>query len=174
MKQGETRTNQKKQAGEFKMLSTGPIGLNLINHNATTPPMMKKIIALTIFTALSLSPLTNSFAAWKELGSNELMVVYVDLDTISDSGEKARILSMLDFKKTGMNPTSKLPVNSIIGINEYDCPAISYRPIEYKEFAGPKGTGKVVSDNKTPDSKFEQVPNESWAAGVFNVVCQRK
>ena len=135
---------------------------------------MKKIYALTIFTALSLLPLSSSFAAWKELGSNEVMVVYVDLDTITDLGEKAQILSMLDFKKPGMNPKTKQPVNSIIGINEYNCPAISYRPIEYKEFAGKKGTGKLVSDNKTPDSEFEPVVNESWAAGVFNVVCQRK
>ena len=140
----------------------------------TTLPIMKKIYALTICTALSLLPLSSSFAAWKELGSNEVMVVYVDLDTITDLGEKAQILSMLDFKKPGMNPKTKQPVNSIIGINEYNCPAISYRPIEYKEFAGKKGTGKLVSDNKTPNSEFEPVVSESWAAGVFNVVCQRK
>lgn len=135
---------------------------------------MKKLAAITITAALSLLPLTNTYAAWKELGSNPLMVVYVDLDTISDQGEKAQILSMLDFKKPGVNPTTKQAVSSIIGINEYNCPAVSYRPIEYKEFAGPKGTGKVVSDNKTPDSSFEPVENESWTAGVFNVVCQRK
>ena len=137
-------------------------------------PIMKKIYALTIFTALSLLPLSNSFAAWKELGANEVMVVYIDLDTVSTSGEKTQILSMLDFKKPGVNPKTKEPVNSIIGINEYNCPAISYRPIEYKEFSGNKGSGKVVSDNKTPKSEFEPVVSESWAAGVFNVVCQRK
>jgi hypothetical protein len=135
---------------------------------------MKKIHAITIFTALSLLPFSSSFAAWKELGSNELMVVYVDLDTVSASGEKAQIMSMLDFKKPGVNPKTKEAVSSIIGINEYNCPAVSYRPIEYKEFAGNKGAGKVVSDNKTPDSEFEPVVSESWAAGVFNVVCQRK
>ena len=102
------------------------------------------------------------------------MVVYVDLDTVSASGEKAQIMSMLDLKKPGVNPKTKQPVSSIIGINEYDCPAISYRPIEYKEFASNKGSGKVVSDNKTPNSEFEPVVSESWAAGVFNVVCQRK
>jgi hypothetical protein len=138
------------------------------------PNMMKKIYALTVFTTLSLLPFSSSFAEWKELGSNAVMVVYVDLDTISDSGEKARIMSMLDFKKPGVNPKTKQPVSSIIGINEYNCPTISYRPIEYKEFAGKKGSGKVVSDNKTPDSEFEPVVSESWAAGVFNVVCQRK
>jgi hypothetical protein len=135
---------------------------------------MKKLHALTIFTTLSLLPFSSSFAEWKELGSNEVMVVYVDLDTVSASGEKAQIMSMLDFKKPGVNPKTKQPVSSIIGINEYNCPAISYRPIEYKEFAGNKGSGKVVSDNKTPDSEFEPVVSESWAAGVFNVVCQRK
>ena len=135
---------------------------------------MKKIHALTIFTALSLLPFSSSFAEWKELGSNELMVVYIDLDTVSASGDKAQIMSMLDFKKPGINPKTKQPVSSIIGINEYNCPAISYRPIEYKEFAGNKGSGKVVSDNKTPNSEFEPVVSESWAAGVFNVVCKLK
>ena len=136
--------------------------------------MMKKIHALTLLATLTLLPLSNSFAAWTELGSNELMVVYVDPDTVSGSGEKAQILSMLDFKKPGINPKTKQSVSSIIGINEYNCPAVSYRPIEYKEFSGNKGEGKVVSDNKTPNSEFEPVVNESWAAGVFNVVCQRK
>lgn len=135
---------------------------------------MKKIYALTVFTTLSLLPFSSSFAEWKELGSNAVMVVYVDLDTVSTSGEKAQIMSMLDFKKPGVNPKTKQPVSSIIGINEYNCPAIRYRPIEYKEFAGNKGGGKVVSDNKTPNSEFEPVVSESWAAGVFNVVCQRK
>lgn len=135
---------------------------------------MKKISSIALFTALCFLPIAHSVAAWKELGSNALMVVYVDLDTVSAVGEKAQIMSMLDFKKPGVNPKTKQPVSSIIGINEYNCPAVSYRPIEYKEFSGNKGTGDVVSDNKTPDSEFEPVVSESWAAGVFNVVCQRK
>jgi hypothetical protein len=137
---------------------------------------MKKLtpfITTAILTA-SMSFISNAYAEWKELGSNEVMVVYVDMDTASANGEKAQVMSMLDFKKPGRNPTNKETVNSIIGLNEYNCPAVSYRPIAYKEFAGNKGTGKVVSDNNTPDSKFEPVINESWTAGVFNVVCQRK
>lgn len=140
----------------------------------TTTPIMKKISAFTLVAALALVPLSNSFAAWKELGANEVMIVYVDTDTISSSGEKAQIMSMLDFKKPGMNPNTKEAVSSIIGLNEYNCPAVSYRPIEYKEFSENKGAGKLVSDNKTPDSVFEPVVSGSWAAGVFNVVCQPK
>jgi hypothetical protein len=83
-------------------------------------------------------------------------------------------MSMLDFKKPGQNPNNKQVVNSIVGLNEYNCPEVSYRPIAFKEFSGAKGTGKVVSDTNTPDSKFEPVINESWTAGVFNVVCQKR
>ena len=137
---------------------------------------MKKLTSLFIPTALAvlMSPFSSAYAEWKELGSNEVMVVYVDLDTVRTSGEKTQVMSMLDLKKPGRNPSNKETVNSIIGLNEYSCPEISYRPIAFKEFSGSKGTGKVVSDNNTPDSKFEPVINESWTAGVFNVVCQRK
>ncbi len=137
---------------------------------------MKKLTSFLISAALAtlLTPISSAYAEWKELGSNALMVVYVDLDTITTSSEKAQILSMLDFRKPGMNPNNKQAVSSIIGLNEYYCPEISYRPIAFKEFAGNKGTGKVVSDNNTPDSKFEPVVNESWTAGVFNVVCQKR
>ncbi|MFM2029898.1 MAG: hypothetical protein RL517_1089 [Pseudomonadota bacterium] len=135
---------------------------------------MKKLQALAIIASLFLLPISNSFAAWKELGSNELIVVYVDLDTITVNGETAQILSMLDFKKPGMSPKTKEVVGSIIGLNEFNCPKVSYRPIEYKEFSANRGAGKVVSDNKTPDSQFEPIENESWAAGVFNTVCKRK
>jgi len=137
---------------------------------------MKKFNRLLIATTLAalISPISNAYAEWKELGSNAVMVVYVDLETILDSGEKAQIMSMLDFKKPGKDPNNQQTVNSIVGLNEYNCPEISYRPIAFKEFSGKKGTGKVVSDNNTPDSKFEPVINESWTAGVFNVVCQKR
>jgi hypothetical protein len=137
---------------------------------------MKKLtpfIAATTITA-SMSGISNTYAAWKELGYNKTMVVYVDLDTVRTSSEKTQILSILDLKKPGKNSTNKETVNSIIGLNEYNCPEVSYRPIAFKEFAGNKGAGKVVSDNNTPDSKFEPVINESWTAGVFNVVCQKR
>ena len=133
---------------------------------------MKKnsLLALTMTSILLMS--SNAFAAWQELGSNDRMVVYVDVDTIKSVGDKVQIMSMLDFKKPGANIQTKKPVSSIIGINEYDCPAISYRPIEFKEFSGNKGAGSVVSNNNTPNSQFEPVIDDSWTAGVFNVVCK--
>ena len=133
---------------------------------------MKKILFTTLTSIALLCSIGNANAAWKELGSNDAMTVYVDVDTVQTQGEKTQIVSMLDFKKPGVNPTNKQTVNSIVGLNEFDCPTVSYRPIAYKEFSGNKGAGSVVSESNTPDSKYEPVVSGSWTAGVFNTVCK--
>ena len=84
------------------------------------------------------------------------------------------MMSMLNFKKPGENQQTKAPVSSIIGLNEFNCSNATYRPIEFKEFSGKNGGGKLVSTNPTPDSPYEAVPQNSWQAGVFNVACRSK
>ncbi|MEN9379921.1 MAG: hypothetical protein RJB15_1614 [Pseudomonadota bacterium] len=129
---------------------------------------MKSIAALlTLSTTLLISG--NALAAWQEIGKNEQSVVFVDTATLQTQGNLAQIISMLDFLKPGQDPATKENVNSIIGLNEYDCSTGKYRPIEFKVFAGNRGKGKVIVDQKTPDSIFDAIPNGSWAAGVFNV-----
>jgi hypothetical protein len=134
---------------------------------------MKSIITLLAISA-SLLVSSNAMAAWQDIGSNEQSTVYVDTTTLQAQGNLAQIMSMLDFKKPGQDPQTKELVNSIIGLNEYDCSSGKYRPIEFKVFTGNRGKGKVAVDQKTPDSIFEAIPNGSWAAGVFNVACRRK
>ena len=134
---------------------------------------MKSIAALlALSTTLLISG--NALAAWQEIGKNEQSVVFVDTATLQTQGDLAQIMSMLDFLKPGQDPATKENVNSIIGLNEYDCSTGKYRPIEFKVFAGNRGKGKVIVDQKTPDSIFDAIPNGSWAAGVFNVACRSK
>ena len=134
---------------------------------------MKSIATLfTISAALLFTG--NASAAWQEIGKNDQSVVFVDTATLQTQGNLAQIMSMLDFKKPGQDPQTKENVNSIIGLNEYDCSNGKYRPIEFKVFTGNRGKGKVIVDQKTPDSVFEAIPNGSWAAGVFNVACRSK
>ena len=134
---------------------------------------MKSIATLfTISAALLFTG--NASAAWQEIGKNDQSVVFVDTATLQTQGNLAQIMSMLDFRKPGQDPQTKENVNSIIGLNEYDCSNGKYRPIEFKVFTGNRGKGKVIVDQKTPDSVFEAIPNGSWAAGVFNVACRSK
>lgn len=127
---------------------------------------------LVISSALLLSG--NALAAWQEIGKNEQSTIYVDTATLTTQGNTAQIMSMLDFQKPGQDPQTKENVNSIIGLNEFDCTTGKYRPIEFKVFTGNKGKGKVLVDQKTPDSVFEAITNGAWAAGVFNVACRSK
>lgn len=134
---------------------------------------MKSIKILLAISATLLAS-GNAMAAWQEIGANDQSTVYVDTATLQVQGNLAQIVSMLDFKKPGQDPQTKENVNSIIGLNEYDCTTGKYRPIEFKVFTGSRGKGKVVVDQKTPDSVFDTIPNGAWAAGVFNVACRSK
>jgi hypothetical protein len=133
---------------------------------------MKKWIATA--TCLLLLPATSAVAAWQEIGSNEQSTVSIDVSTLKRDGDKARIMSMLDFKTPGTDPQTKQQIRSIIGLNEYLCDKVQYRPIEYKVFSGNKGKGKVVADIKSPDSPFEAITSGSWAAGVYSIACRTK
>jgi hypothetical protein len=134
---------------------------------------MKKITSLLLLsTALTCSG--NALAEWQEVGKTDAFTLYADTATIQKQGDKAQIMSLLDFKKPGQNPQTKEAANSLIGLNEFDCTTVKYRPIEFKVFSGKMGKGKVVEEQKTPDSPFESIENGSWPAGVFNVVCRSK
>lgn len=133
---------------------------------------MRKWIAAV--TCLAVLPITSAFAAWQEIGSNEQSTVSLDISTLKRDGDTAQMMSMLDFIKPGMDPNTKEPILSIIGLNEYLCEKAQYRPIEYKMFSGNKGEGKVVADIKSPDSPFEMITSGSWAAGVYSIACRAK
>jgi len=135
-------------------------------------PMKSITSAFVISAALLISG--NASAAWQEIGKTDLFTVFVDPATLQTQGNLSQIMSMLDFKKPGQNPQTKENVNSIIGLNEYDCSTVKYRPIEFKVFSGNSGKGKVVEEQKTPDSPFETIENGSWPAGVFNAACRSK
>jgi hypothetical protein len=133
---------------------------------------MKKWMAIAV--CMTVLPISSAFAAWQEIGFNEQSTVSLDIETLKRDGDKAQILSMLDFKAPGADPQTKEPIRSIIGLNEYLCGKVQYRPIEYKIFSGNKGEGKVVADVKSPDSQFEAITSGSWAAGVYSIACRAK
>ena len=134
---------------------------------------MKKISSLFILGAALLCS-GNALAEWQEIGKTDAFTLYADTATLDKQGDKAQIMSLLDFKKPGQNPKTKEIANSLIGLNEYDCSTVKYRPIEFKVFSGNMGKGKVVEEQKTPDSPFETIENGSWPAGIFNVACRSK
>ena len=127
---------------------------------------------LATVACLATLPVTSAFAAWQEIGSNEQSTVSLDISTLKRDGDKAQIMSMLDFKTPGTDPQTNQQIRSIIGLNESLCNKAQYRPIEYKVFSGNKGEGKVITDVKSPESPFEAIASGSWAAGVYCIACR--
>lgn len=133
---------------------------------------MKRWIAILV--CITTLPISSAFAAWQEIGKNEQSTVFLDIDTLKKDGDKAQIMSMLNFTNPGVDPKTKKPIRSIIGLNEYLCEKAQYRPIEYKVYSGNKGEGKVIADIKSPNSPFEAITSGSWAAGVYSIACRAK
>ena len=129
-------------------------------------------ILKTGIVALLLTTTPTVFAAWDELGTSEFITVLIDKASVKKSGDKVQVLSMLDLKKPGVEPKTKTPVSSIIGLNEYHCGQVQYRPLEVRFISGKRGTGKVIDEIKTPESAFEPVVSGDWAAGVYNFACR--
>ena len=147
--------------------------------------MFKKYFTTLATATIVFASAGNALAAWQEIGQNEQTVVLVDVSTLKVDGTKAQIMSMLSFKKTAKDPKTGEIVNSIVGLNEYDCSTGQYRPLEVKLFPSRDGKDIKVAPTvvpkpyvfemvKTPDSAFEPIENGSWAAGVFNVACRTK
>ena len=143
-----------------------------MDSNMKIQSTFRFIASASLIACLAIISSSNAFAEWRELGADERADISVDTATLMKTGDTAQILSMLDFQKPGEDPKTKQAVNSIIGLNEYNCVKAQYRPIEFKLFSGNRGKGKVVLDSKTPDSVFESIADGSWAAGVFNVACR--
>ena len=65
---------------------------------------MKRYFKKLSIAAIALFFTSSVFAAWQEIGQNEQAIVLVDTATLKLEGDKAQILSMLSFKKTGKDP----------------------------------------------------------------------
>ena len=91
---------------------------------------MKKIKRLALLaTVIFFAQAQSAYAEWKELGSNDVMTVYVDLDTVSTYFELTQIVSMLDFKKPGVNPENKIlsafAAAPLLYLTKKDCCALT-------------------------------------------------
>jgi Surface-adhesin protein E len=114
------------------------------------------------------------YAEWVEVGGKveEGLTVYVELDTLSRSGDVVKIWELSDFKTTRTEP--KPPHMSVKSQREFDCIKKRSRLLTITAFSGNMGSGKVVysySEFKEPGISVEP---GSVAESVWQVVCGKK
>ena len=114
------------------------------------------------------------YAEWVEVGGNveEGLTIYVELDTLSRSGDVVKIWELWDFKTTRTEP--KPPHMSVTSQREFDCTTKRGRLLALTAFSGNMGSGEVVySHSDFQDQGFSVEPG-SVAESVWNVVCRKQ
>ena len=119
---------------------------------------------------LSIGPV---YAEWVEAGGKveEGLTVYVELDTISRSGDVVKMWELWDFKRTRTDP--KPPHMSVKYQRQIDCTKKRGRVLALTAFSGNMGSGKeVYSYSDFKDQEFQIEPG-SLADSVWKVACSK-
>jgi surface-adhesin protein E len=128
---------------------------------------MKRLLLLTLLV-LSSGPV---YAEWVEVGGKveEGLTVYLELDTISRSGDVVKMWELWDFKTTRTDP--KPPHMSVKSQREIDCIKKRGRLLAMTAFSGNMGSGKVVYSVSDFKDQEIQVEPGSVADSVVKVAC---
>ena len=129
--------------------------------------MVKK---LTIFMLLLVS--TNVFAEWIYIGSSDSFNSYVDMKTIRNKGNKAKMWNLFDYK-TAQITSENNEYWSARGIHEYDCTDGTSRTLSVSFLSGKMNIGQVVFKDDTK-GEFKEIPPGSIIENLFKIACGTK
>jgi len=110
---------------------------------------------------------------WTLLGTsshNGGMDVYVSVGSIRRSGDKARMLDLVDFK-TRQSFDGK-PYFSASNELEFDCARARQRMLRSTGYSGPMGTGTIVVSD-TPGDSWQSVGNSGPGFEHGKVACRQ-
>ena len=131
---------------------------------------MKRLLLITLLV-LSSGP---AYAEWVKVGGKveEGLTIYLELDTISRSGDVVKMWELWDFKTTRTDP--KPPHMSVKSQREIDCTKKRGRVLAMTAFSGNMGGGKVVYSGSDFEDQEIQVEPGSVAENVWKLVCSKK
>ena len=113
-------------------------------------------------------------AEWVEVGGKveEGLTLYVELDTLSRSGDVVKMWELWDFKTS--RTETKPPHMSVKSQREFDCIKKRGQLLALTAFSGNMGSGEVVYSSS--DFKDQEIPVEpgSVAEIVWKLVCSKK
>ncbi|TFH08039.1 MAG: hypothetical protein E4H07_08285 [Nitrosomonadales bacterium] len=108
----------------------------------------------SILIALLAMVSTSAIGGWTKVDKNSSdgITRYVDITTIQKSDNKAKMVSLIDYKTAREAIEDKFL--SIKVVQEYDCNEVKKRILTFNTYSGNMGKGVVLYTNTTP-SKWE-------------------
>lgn len=107
-------------------------------------------------------------AEWTKVEGNEYVTFYVDPATISKAGDKAIMLTLVDFKTANRNGGN--PYMSTKTQHEYDCTENKWRLLDFSYHSGNMGEGELVHTDAEP-GHWEPVKPGSGTQIRWKIAC---
>lgn len=135
----------------------------------------RRACAIPLVFALLLAALPQTaFAAWVRAGGNHNVVCYADTDSITRTGNLARMKSLLDFATAQKERSvGKKPYLSQRDEREYDCHNERYRLLRFSLRAGHMFAGELVRSN-ADDGEWNPVQPGSLGEALWKTACGKK
>ena len=104
----------------------------------------------SILIALLAMVSTSAIGGWTKVDKNSSdgITRYVDITTIQKSDNKAKMVSLIDYKTAREAIEDKFL--SIKVVQEYDCNEVKKRILTFNTYSGNMGKGVVLYTNTTP------------------------
>ncbi len=111
------------------------------------------------------------WAEWTQMGSPEGMTYHIDFGSIKKTGNGRRAWVLYDFKSARQLSNGKS--FSQMALGEFDCEEKRYRTLQWTNFSGRMGAGKVLDTGDYPDGWMVVAPG-SVGVGQLVAVCIAK
>jgi hypothetical protein len=130
--------------------------------------MLKTILMIFLVVIAS----SSAFAEWREVGTDaaQQVTTYADPSTIRQTGDKARMWHLFDFKTA--NAVGSKTFRSLKGHSEYDCRQKQSRILSTSAHEGNMGTGAVVRLEST-SGDWRPIPLDTPKEFLLRIACGR-
>lgn len=127
--------------------------------------MKRILLGVLLLTA------TSAWAEWVRVGGSADHYVYVDLDTIVRSGDKAKLVYLNEHLTVQVDARGRFLSSTVQ--SEYDCSEKRRRLLFYTWHSGRMGSGDVIfTDNDL--GKWRPVVPDSVGEILWKIACGKK
>lgn len=127
--------------------------------------------ALFVLAAIFLT--SGARAEWLLLGRNDGYRVYLDQQLIKRNGDFAQLWQLMDFSSAQWLD-ERTVIGSIKSLVEYDCSEPRSRMLSSQAFSEQMEAGRLVSDERVADPKWESIGANSANDQIRQLACGKE
>jgi hypothetical protein len=130
---------------------------------------MLKNLALSIFL---IAANANAMAEWTQVSESAEVTLFVDLNSVSRTGNKVKMLTLTDLK-TEERRNNGPAFFSTKKLSEFDCKNKRTHLLAMEIFSGHLATGEKIHSDNEPDIRWRPLSPDNFGNPFWKVACDQ-